>query len=333
MRGWAACLLSASAGWALAGCASAAPPPPAIHPYRALLLPVEGAKAALAEPAGEDSIPVASTPEAMEKAITDALLGTAMFSELVPVKAPPGERLPEAALAAAAAAAKELEADLILRVQVRTARLSDLGNNSGTVWSCLLWFMVPLPIWTVDDRSYQADFRVHADLFSPEDLQRPVASFVVTAGEQTLDVWDRGLSVVLLVLPPPFVGGNEEKVSRKLTERVLGEVTRALVEEVRRSEIPSRFELKVSAEAGEIHVAAASRRRLRSVEIRIGGKPAKEWGETDLEPDETSPDRGFVYRKSLRATEGVGPRTFVRVVAEDEVGGREVRTLGLKGKP
>jgi hypothetical protein len=328
-------LAGAAASWVLAGCASiASAPPPGVHPYKAILLPVGGAKAALADPPGPDSIPVAATPETLEKSIHDALLAAPMFSSVVPVgREELGDHPPEEVMAAAAEIARKYEADLILRVQIRSARLTDLGRNGATVWSCFLWFMVPLPIWTVDDRSYGTDFRVDADLFAPDDLQKPVASLVVTTGEQTLDAWDRGFSPLILIFPPPFVRGSTERVSGELTKRVVEEATRALVEQIRRREIPSRFELLVSTEAGGIRVAAASRRKLRCIEVRLAGRPAKSWLEADLEPDEVSPERGFVYRKALQVEEAGDAGTEVRVIVEDEGGGREVRTLVLGGKP
>lgn len=328
-------LVGAFAVWVFAGCATTTPAPaPDVHPYKAVLLPVGGATAALADPPGRDSIPVAATPEALEKSVHDALLAAPLFSSIVSVKREElGDHPPEEAMGAAAAVARRYDADLILRVQIRTARLTDLGRNGATAWSCFLWFMVPLPIWTVDDRSYGADFRVDADLFAPDDLQKPVVSLVVTTGEQTLDAWDRGLSPLILLVPPPFVRGNTETVSAELTKRVVGEVTRSLIDQIRRHEIPSRFEVLVSAEEGGVRITASSRRKLRSVEVRVGGRPARSWLEADLEPDEVSPDRGFVYRKFLRVEEAGGARTEVRVLVDDEGGGREVRTLVLGGSP
>jgi hypothetical protein len=326
----AAAILLALTAATLAACRSTPPPLTTAHPYRVVLLPVEGAAAALAEKRGENDVPLALTPQELGDAIRDRVVASHAFSDVVVADASQfASRTGDDAMAAAVDLARRSACDLILRVQVKRARMTDLGSNSSTLWSTVTWFMVPLPIWTVDDRSYQTDIAVQAELYDPADAARPTASIVATSGQQDLDLWDRGLSPLVVVVPPAFLAGSEATVSRTLTERATDQLLTALVEELRTREIPSRFEMSVAEEKGSVRLEVASRRRLRSLDVEVDGKTAQSWAETALVEEADSTPERFVYRRTvdLRAS----PGAQVRVIAQDESGGREVRTVVVGG--
>jgi hypothetical protein len=118
-------------------------------------------------------------------------------------------------------------------------------------------------------------------------------------------------------------------VSETLTERAVDQMLLALVEELRTREIPSRFEMEFTEEAGGVVVSVVSRRRLRSLDVESGGKMLASWAETGLVEEKDSTAERFVYRRSVKVNAPAG--TQVRVIAEDEAGGREVRTLVTTG--
>ncbi len=314
----------------LAACASAEPPAPALHPYKVVLLPVEGAKAALEMKPGADDVPLALTPEQLEMRIRDTVVRSRVFSDVV-VADPAALRAPgaEDELEVAADVARREKADLLLRITVKSARMTDLGNNDATFWSTLVWFMVPAPIWFVNDRSYATDIAVQAELYDPEDPVKPTASVVAGSGTQALDLWDRGLSLYVVVVPPAFLSGSDETVSETLTERAVEQLLAALVEELRTREIPSRFELELAQEGRAVTVVVATRRRLRSLELQADGARVAAWAETALAPEPDSTPERLVYRRRIDVPAG----SVVRVAAEDEAGGREVRTLVLRRVP
>ncbi len=315
---------------AAAGCASAPPAPQLLHPYKVVLLPVEGAKDALEAKRGADDVPLALTADQLAAKIRDSIVSSHVFSEVVPAKAEdlraPGV---EDEVAAASDLARRTESDLILRVQVKSARMTDLGNNNSTFWSTLTWFMIPLPVWFVDDRSYATDIKVQAELYDPDDPVKPTASVVAASGKQDLDLWDRGLSPFVIVVPPPFLKGSAKSVSEKLTERAVSQLLGALVKELSTREIPSRFEMTVSAEGATVRIAVSSRRRLRSLEVEADGRSVATWAETGLVEEKDSTPERFVYRRDVAVK--AKPGAQVRVIADDEAGGREVRTLVLSG--
>ena len=325
-----------------AGCASPPAEPPQRQPYKVVLLPVEGAARALAAQqdaadVGGAMVPLALTPEEFEAAIFAGVKSSNAFSELI--EAPASVRAAGGAfagdeLAAAADFARRSNADLILRITVKSARMRDLGNNSATFWSTFTWFMVPLPIWTVDDRTYDTDLTVEAALYEPRDTVKPTASVVASSGRQDLDLWDRGLSFYVPVIPPAFLAGDDKKVSETVTAGAVRQLMDALVKELRTREIPTRFDLDLTATADGVTVTAGSRRQLRSLEVYAGGKLVQQWAETELVAEKDSTAERRVYRRTV-AIAGLGAATAksapveVRVVAEDEAGGREVRTIVL----
>ncbi|MCG3134822.1 MAG: hypothetical protein HMLKMBBP_02204 [Planctomycetes bacterium] len=318
---------------ATAGCASPSAPPPPKQPYKVVLLPVEGAERALAQAAADASaapeaerdafVPLALTTEEFEKAVHDGVVASGAFSEIVVLPA----TAPQDDLAAAADWARSARADLLLRVTVKSAKVRDTGNNGSTFWSTLAWFVVPLPIWFSDDRTYDTNIAIEAALFEPRDLVKPAASVVAKSDPQDLDLWDRGLSPYLPLVPPPFLKGSMKAVSETVTERAMAQVMGALADELRTREIPSRFELTVTADgAGAVSIAVASRRALRSLEVFADGARTQGWVETELAPEPSSaPDR-IEYRRTAKVPAGAAE---VRVVVTDEAGGREVRTLVL----
>jgi len=118
-------------------------------------------------------------------------------------------------------------------------------------------------------------------------------------------------------------------VSETLTKRAVAQVLDALILELRTREIPSRFEMDVAVEGAALKVAVVSRRRLRSLVVEAAGKAVETWAESGLVEDaDSGPDR-FVYRRSVSVSAAKG--TQVRVVADDEEGGREVRTIVIGG--
>ena len=312
---------------ALVACSSAPPPAARVHPYRVVLLPVEGASVALAEPPQEDDVPFALDAKDLGGVIRDRLVAANVFSDVLRVNA---RDLPrsrgEDEMQAAAAYARLHDADLILRVHVKSARLTDLGNNGSTLLSTFLWTMIPAPVWWTDDRTYATNFAVQAELFDLSDPVKPTATVVASSGTVELDLWDRGPNLFVAVVPPPLLAGSTETVSAALTERVLDEVLEGLVNELRDRDIPSRFELTVTREGAMLRVAAASRRDLRSLDVLLDGRPLQSWAETALVPDESTQDR-LVYERSVALPASGRGGSVVRVVAEDETGGREVRTL------
>ena len=314
----------------LTACRSAPPVAQTLHPYKIVLLPIEGAKAALAEPPGQNDVPLAMTPEALDAKITERVRDSHVFSDVV--VAVPGDLAAKGdadEMQGAAALAKRSSSDLILRIQVKSARMTDLGNNGSTFWSTVTWFMVPLPIWFVDDRTYATDISVQAELYDPDDAVKPTASVVAASGKQDLDLWDRGLSPYVLVIPPAFLKGSASSVSETLTARAVDQVLAALVEQLRTREIPSRFEMDVVQGGDSVKLFVASRRRLRSIEVEADGKVLRTWAETGLVEDkETTADR-FVYRRSVSVPAQTSGQ--IRVIAADEAGNREVRTLVIGG--
>lgn len=315
----------------LAACASSEPERIPRQPYKVVLLPVEGAAAALRDQgAGENGaadgmVPLALTPEELERAIFDGVRGSNAFSEIT--VAPPLASSADEPLAAVADHARRTSSDLILRLTVKSARIRDLGNNSSTFWSTFAWFMVPLPVWTVDDRTYETNLAVEAALYEPRDVVKPTATVVASSGTQDLDLWDRGLSPWVPIVPPPFLKGDLRTVSEEVTRRAVGQLMAALVGELRSREIPVRFELSVTASDGGVSVVAATRRQLRSLEVFANGRRVAGWAESELVPEKDSTDERRVYRRTVQVPGGAG--TEVRVVAQDEAGGREVRTIVL----
>jgi hypothetical protein len=314
----------------LAACRSAEIETAAPHPYKVVLLPVEGAKAALEQKLGEDDVPLALTAPELEAKIRDGVRTSRAFSDVV--VADPADlksKTAEDEMQAAADLARRTSSDLILRVQVKSARMTDLGANGSTFWSTLTWFMAGLPSFWMKDRSYETDLVVQAELYDPADPVKPTASVVAGSQTQDLDLWDRGLSPFVVVVPPAFLKGSAKSVSETLTERAMTQLLASLVEQLRTREIPSRFDMEVVEEAGGVRLAVTSRRRLRSLDVEVDGKPVRSWAETGLVEDKDSAADRFVYR---RVVDGIArPGALVHVIAEDEAGGREVRTVRLGG--
>lgn len=326
----AACVIAAAAA-ALPACASDPAPIVKRQPYKVVLLPVEGAARALAlnEKRGEDFVPLALTPEEMEKTIFDRIRESNAFSELVAAPAGTVSASYGDDLGGAADFARRENADLILRVTVKTAEMRDLGNNSNTFWSTFTWFLLPLPTWFSDDRTYDTNLSVEAALYEPRDTQKPTASVVANSGEQALDLWDRGLSPWVPILPPPFLKGRPAVVSETLTKAAMDRLIVSLVDELQKREIPSRFDVALTPDAGGLGIRIVSRRALRSIEVFIAGKRAESWAETAIQPDAGSTADGFVYTRTAASVAKAAAGTDIRVVAEDEAGAREVRTIVL----
>jgi len=323
------------------GCASdaAADIEPLAHPYKVVLLPVEGAEAALAPQAGDAAdpedgeVPFAMSADALRARIEEGIVGARVFSEIV--KADPSELVVDEftdAVAAAQPVARRERADLIMRVRVSSARLHDLGRNDTTWWSTLSWFMIPAPLFTIDDRTYATTLTVNAELFDPSDAVKPTASVVASSGEETLDLWDRGVSYEVLYTPPAWIPGDLETVSEELTARAVRQMMAQLVEELRTREIPSRFDVALAWDAGELVVTVSTRRRLRSLDVRSGDTVLSEWAERGtsvlIDAAASTPEL-TVYR--ARVEPPAGASGLIRVVAEDEAGGREVRSIPVGG--
>jgi hypothetical protein len=325
----------------LAACASAPAEDLPRQPYKVVLLPVEGAAEALAmapesDEAGGARVPLAMTPAELERTIADAVRSSRVFSAVV--EAGPGEldgADVDERLRAASAFARRERADLVLRVTVKSAQMNDLGNNSSTVWSTLTWFMVPLPVWFIEDRTYSTNIAVQAELFEPgEAVVKPTSTVVASSGNQDLDLWDRGLSPWVLVVPPPFLPGSERSVSETLTRRAVAQLLEGLVAELRTRPVPSRFEVTAVAAEGGVAVEVVTRRKLRSLEVESEGRRLALWAETELEPAADSTPERSVYRRTVPLPAATaGATQLVRVVAEDEAGVREVRTVAVERRP
>lgn len=322
-----AILLLLAAVPALAACKSAEPIPPLSHPYKIVMLPVEGSKTALGEKTGDADVPLALSPAELDAKIVASVKAAHVFSDVVVAQAA-DLQLPGAEdnLAAAAQIARRTSSDLILRIQVKSARMTDLGSNGSTIWSTVTWFMIGIPSFWVDDRTYATDLAVTAELFDPDDRVRPTASVDANTDQQELDLWDRGLTPLVIVVPPAFLKGSPKTVSETLTDRAVRQLLAKLVEELRTKKIPSRFDLMdVAEEGGSVRVLIGTRVRLRSLEIEVDGRTVKAWAETGLVEEKDSTPERFVYRRSLPVQAKAGAQ--VRVIAEDESGGREVRTV------
>jgi len=327
---WILVLVAAAAS--LAACRSSQSAlPSTVKPYKVVLLPVEGAEAALAEKNAVDDVALALTPAQLETKIADGIRDSHVFSEVVLADAAALKgKGDQDEMQLASALARRDDADLILRVEVKSARMTDKGPNTQTVWSTLTWFMIPLPIWFVKDREYDADVAILAELYDPTDSVRPRLTVPVRAGRQDLNLWDRGLSPWVIVVPPPWCKGSAKSVSETLTDRAVHDLLEALVEELRAREIPSQFEkMDVVEEKGAVRVTISSRRRLRSLVVQVNGEIMQTWAETELVADKDSTPEIFDYARSVRVD--AKPGAYVRVTAEDETGGREVRTLKLGG--
>src|SRR6185295_17795291 len=236
----------------------------------------------------------------LDAKITSGITTSHVFSSVV--LAAPGSlkaKGDEDEMQVAAALARKEEADLILRVQVKSARMTDLGNNSSTFWGTLTWFMVGIPSFWVDDRSYDTDIAILAELYDPADPVRPTLTVAASSGKQELDLWDRGLSPYVIVVPPPFLKGSASSVSATLTDRAVHDLLVALVEALRTREIPSRFEMDVAESGGAVTVSVGSRRRLRSLVVEVDGKVVQTWAETGLVEDKDSTPERFSYKRSI----------------------------------
>ena len=328
--------LLAATAFSAGACASADPViEPLAHPYKVVLLPVEGADAALAPRAGDGTdpeageVPFAMSADALRMAIRDGILNARVFSEIV--VADSGSLAVDEftdSVAAAAPIARRERADLILRVTVSTARLRDLGPNGSKYWSSLVWFMVPAPIWYIGDRTYETSLVVNAELYDPSDPIKPTASVVASSGEQELDMWDRGVDYQISFTPPPWLAGDLVQVSQELTERAVFQLMQQLVGELRTREIPSRFDVALGWDAGALTIEVQSRRRLRSLEVRSGDTVLRAWAErqtgTLIDQSVSRPElRVYKARVAIPA----GTTGLIRVIASDEGGGREVRSL------
>ena len=321
------------------GCAStddAADKAPLAHPYKVVLLPVEGADAALAALPGagtdpaEGEVPFAMTPDELRATIREGIIGANVFSEIVVADA--SQLVVDEftdTVAAATGIARRERADLIMRVSVSSARMQDLGPNDDSTWSAISWFMIG-PIFAPDDRTYATTLVVNAQLFDPGDPIKPTASVIAASAEETLDVWDRGFSWEIIYTPPAWIEGDLEDVSKELTERAVQQMMAQLVEELRTRDIPSRFVLAVTREGDELAISIETRRRLRSLEVRTGGTVLRQWAEREtatLVSDATRPE---VTVYTARVAIPAGTTGLLRVVAEDEAGGREVRSIPVE---
>ena len=184
------CLLTAALF--TGACASSEPTiEPLAHPYKVVLLPIEGAEAAVApraddaESAETGEVPFALSAQELRDTIRDGILGARVFSEIVLAD---GAQLQvdefTDTVAAASPIARRERADLIMRVSVSSARMQDLGPNDSKYWSAFTWFMIPAPIWYVDDRTYATSLVVNAELYDPSDPVKPTASVVASSSEE-----------------------------------------------------------------------------------------------------------------------------------------------------
>jgi hypothetical protein len=318
----------------LAACKSAAPLPTTAHPYKVVLMPIEGSQAALAGEPGEtpdeNNVPLALTAAALDAKIADGIRTSHAFSGVVDADpAAMKTHGDQDEMQLAAGIARRTESDLILRIEVKSARMTDLGHNSSTIWSTLAWFMAGFPSFWIDDRSYDTDISILAELYDPADPVRPTLTVAAQADKQELDLWDRGLTPYVIVVPPPFLKGSATHVSETLTDRAVQDMLVKLVDGLRSREIPSRFEMDVVQTGAAVEVTVGSRRRLRSLVVEVDGKILHAWAETGLVEDKDSTPERFAYKRTIEPKAKAG--ASVRVIAEDEAGGREVRTLVMGG--
>lgn len=327
------------AGLALAGCASEQAVARAAKPYKVVLMPVSGAEDVprrTPQPDGDAPLAYTMDPATLRDRIRGRILESGVFAEVETWDPPAKHETADERLEAAAERARVVAADLVLRVTVNSAGITDLGPNDRKYWSAFTWFMVPAPIWFADDRTYDTDLELRAELFAPDDVRRPAAGAQVRMEPQELDLWDRtNFEWKVLYTPPPWLEGDPDRVSATLTERAVDRALEMLVEELDAMSIPSRFDLDVALAAGWVSVTVGARRPLRSLEVVVNGRPLPggTWSETGTEgifDAAGSTQTRLVYsaRVELPAAQ---ERQEVRVIAEDESGNREVRTLVREG--
>ncbi len=328
----------------LPACASEPPQEKQLHHfYKVVMLPVDVPESVLQdEPATastDDDAPIpvrfAISREELAERIEQSVLRSDVFSAVAPVtREELGTDNADEWVSGAEARARSEAADLILRIRVRSAQVWDLGPNDQAVWSGILWFMIPAPIWTVNDRTYDTNITVQAELFDPADAARPKASVVASSGEQALDLWDRGLDIWVPIIPPPFLEGDAETVSATLSELAIAQLLDQLREQLRTNVIPSLFDMTVALDNGEVVVSAElpTVRKLRSLEIRVDGVTQATWAEIAT-AQLVRADRSTDDRLAYEARASLGGGEVVRVIAVDEAGGREVRTLKVGVKP
>ncbi len=325
----------------MGACASSEPEiEPLAHPYKVVLLPIEGADAAVAARADDapdaetGEVPFAMTAQELRDAIREGILGARVFSDIV--VADGSELVVDEftdAVAAAAPIARRERADLIMRVRVSSARLHDLGPNDSKYWSAVTWFMVPAPIWLIDDRTYETSLVVNAELYDPSDPVKPTASVVASSGEQQLDMFDRGVDYHISYTPPAWLEGDLEQVSQELTDRAVLQLMQQLVAELRTREIPARFDVAFGWDDGVLTIEVQSRRRLRSLEVRSGETVLRAWAERQTETlIDQSVSRPELRIYKARVEIPAGTTGLIRVIATDEAGGREVRSTPVGAK-
>jgi len=327
-------LVALAAAVSLSGCASDEGTGRTAKPYKVVLMPVAGADEIPVrnpEADGEQPLAYAMDPALLEQRIRDAILASRLFSHVDPWDG--GESLSgDERLEAAAEFARSEAADLILRVSVNSAGITDLGANGRKYWSTFTWFMIPAPIWLVDDRTYETDLEVRAELFLVDDLLRPAATASARPGQQELDLWDRAtFDTWVFIMPPPFIEGDLDVVSATLTERAVAEVVEQLVAELDQLNIPARFDLTATVEGRTLRVGVVTRRHLRHLEVLVNGEVLSDasWREEDTAGIHVARKSGterMVYEATVELPPTTG-RTELRVFAEDEAGNREVRTL------
>jgi hypothetical protein len=328
-------LCLAAAVFATCACASSEPEiEPLAHPYKVVLLPIEGAEAAVA-PRADDAesvetgeVPFALSAEELRDTIRKGILGARVFSEIVLADASQ-LKVDEFTdtVAAASSIARRERADLIMRVSVSSARMQDLGPNDSKYWSAFTWFMIPAPIWYIDDRTYATSLVVNAELYDPSDPIKPTASVVASSTEEELDMWDRGVDYEISFTPPAWHPGDLEQVSVALTNRAVFDLMEQLVEKLRTRDIPSRFDVALAWEDNSLDIEVRSRRRLRSLEVRSGDTVLRAWAEREagaLIDTGASSSTLSIYR--ARVDVPAGTTGLIRVIASDEAGGREVRS-------
>ena len=122
-------------------------------------------------------------------------------------------------------------------------------------------------------------------------------------------------------------------VDHQLTERAVLQLMQQLVDQLRTREIPSRFDVALAWDGEALAIDVQSRRRLRSLEVRAGETVLRAWAEREagsLIDQAASQPELRVYRTRIEIP--AGTTGLIRVIASDEGGGREVRSIPMGEK-
>ncbi|MCI0340936.1 MAG: hypothetical protein L0216_07245 [Planctomycetales bacterium] len=236
-----ALLLLGGLGLAGAGCASVPADPladPRIEalghvgtlPWTVAVLVEAPVETAPPEPsAGDGSVPVAPDAEALGRDLADAL---ARLGLLRAARALPGAPAPLPELVARAWDGGD---DLLLRVEIRSARVAYLGRNLWWIPNILLWLQFWFPSFWVPDEDFsyeiEGDLALHAAATGACLHRRPFSARVARG----LDDFERGWDLLGVFRPGFLFGpGNARAAAEALEAEMRREAVVVALEKLAR---------------------------------------------------------------------------------------------------